>query len=197
MDESRFFDILLRSWFALAVVMFVVLMVRPAPYGRHATLGWGPTVSARPGWLLMEAPASLLFLLWFLAGARSGSVVLVVFLLMWEAHYVHRAFLYPFTLGSTARRIPVLVVLFGVFFNVANTYLNGRYLFSFTAGYGVSGFPAGVSWLGRCFLRWGMRSTDTRTWHCAVRESRRDAATVGLNAASFATSAARTISGRY
>ena len=82
MDESRLFDILLRSWFALAVVMFVVLMVRPAPYGRHAMSGWGPTARARPGWLLMEAPASLLFLLWFLTGSRTGSAVLVIFLLM-------------------------------------------------------------------------------------------------------------------
>jgi len=136
MDESAFFDILLRGWFALAVVMFVVLMVRP-PYGRHATSGWGPTVSARPGWLLMEAPASLLFLLWFLTGSRTGSVVLVVFLLMLEAHYVHCAFVYPFTLVSTARPMPVLVVLFGILFNVVNMYLDGRYLFTYAAGYGV------------------------------------------------------------
>jgi hypothetical protein len=137
MDESAFFDILLRSWFALAVVMFVVLLLRPAPYGRHATSGWGPTLSARAGWLLMESPAPLLFLLWFLTGSQNGSDVLVVFLLMWQAHYVHRAFVYPFTLGRTARPIPVLVVLFGILFNVVNTYLNGRYLFTFTAGYGV------------------------------------------------------------
>ena len=33
--------------------------------------------------------------------------------------------------------MPVLVVLFGIVFNVVNTYLNGRYLFTYTAGYGV------------------------------------------------------------
>ena len=136
MAESAFFQILLRSWFVLAVVMFVVLLRLPAPYGRHSTAGWGATLSSRTGWLLMEAPASLLFLLWFVLGSRAASAASIAFLLMWEAHYFHRAFLYPFTLGKTARPMPVIVVLFGVVFNVVNTYLNGRYLFTFSAGYG-------------------------------------------------------------
>ena len=83
----------------------------------------------------MEAPASLLFMLWFFTGAHSGALVSVVFLCMWQAHYLERAFHYPFTLAASARQIPVVVVLFGVVFNSVNTYLNGRYLFTFSGGY--------------------------------------------------------------
>jgi 3-oxo-5-alpha-steroid 4-dehydrogenase 1 len=136
--ESDFFQVLLRAWFALAVVMFVVLLRLPAPYGRHASSNWGATLSARTGWLLMEAPASILLLAWFLTSSHPAGTVSIIFLLMWEAHYVHRAFVYPFTLGKTARPMPVVVVLFGILFNVVNTYLNGRYLFVFSPVYSSS-----------------------------------------------------------
>jgi 3-oxo-5-alpha-steroid 4-dehydrogenase 1 len=74
-------------------------------------------------------------MLWFLAGTHSGALVSVVFLCMWQAHYVERALNYPFRLAVSARPIPVVVVLFGVVFNSVNTYLNGRYLFTFSGGY--------------------------------------------------------------
>lgn len=137
MSELVCYNHLLRAWFLLAAVMFVVLMRLPAPYGRHATAAWGPTVNARLGWLLMESPASLLFLMWYVIGINRTPVALV-FLLIWQAHYVERAFHYPFTLGDTARPMPVLVVLFGMLFNSVNTYLNARHLFTFSSGYDVS-----------------------------------------------------------
>jgi 3-oxo-5-alpha-steroid 4-dehydrogenase 1 len=126
---------LLRGWLTLAFVMFVVLLRFPAPYGRHSSAGWGRTLPARTGWLLMEAPASLLFLLWFVTGTYSSSSVAVVFMLLWQAHYLERAFHYPLTLAESARPIPALVVACGVVFNSVNTYLNGRYLFTLSGGY--------------------------------------------------------------
>ena len=136
MTERTFFDALLGFWFLLAVVMFVVLLHRPAPYGRHSRNGWGPTIDTRAGWLLMEAPASLLFLLWFVVGSNPRSAPLLVFFLMWQAHYVHRAFVYPFSLeGGSGRRMPLAIVASATAFNVINTYVNGRYLFTLSTGY--------------------------------------------------------------
>ncbi|NLE46306.1 MAG: DUF1295 domain-containing protein [Chloroflexi bacterium] len=128
-SELVFWRYLVWVWMALAALLFVVLLRHPAPYGRHSTSGWGLTLSARTGWLVMETPAAVLFLYWYLVGSHSGSVVAVTLLCMWESHYVHRAFVYPFSLSPRARAIPVAVVVFGFVFNVVNTYVNGRYLF--------------------------------------------------------------------
>ncbi len=66
--------------------------------------------------------------------------VLVVFFLLWQAHYVERAFHYPFTLGPDARPMPMVVAGAGACFNLVNSYLNGRYLFHFSPGYSAGWF---------------------------------------------------------
>jgi len=63
------------------------------------------------------------------------SAVAWVFLILWEAHYIHRAFIYPFRLRSRNREMPLAVVSMGIFFNGVNAYLNGRYLFMFSDVY--------------------------------------------------------------
>ena len=45
MIEQDFFEILLISWFGLAVVVFVALFFFTAPYGRYTRSGWGPVYS--------------------------------------------------------------------------------------------------------------------------------------------------------
>jgi protein-S-isoprenylcysteine O-methyltransferase Ste14 len=54
---------------------------------------------------------------------------------MWEIHYIHRAFIYPWSLHSDSKPIPVLIIGLGFLFNAVNAYLNGRYLFAFSDGY--------------------------------------------------------------
>jgi 3-oxo-5-alpha-steroid 4-dehydrogenase 1 len=70
----------------------------------------------------------------FVLGGNPNTVTTLIFLGLWEAHYLHRAFIYPFNLRS--RRMPLLVISFGFLFNTVNGYLNGRYIFSFSGGYG-------------------------------------------------------------
>jgi 3-oxo-5-alpha-steroid 4-dehydrogenase 1 len=106
-----------------------------APYGRHSRKGWGPTLDNRMGWMVMESASALLFALFFILGNHRDSSTAIVFLVMWEAHYVHRAFIYPLSLHGPSKRIPILIVGFGLFFNGVNAYLNGRFLFSLSGGY--------------------------------------------------------------
>lgn len=134
MSEQSFFNGLLIGWFALASVIFVVLLYINAPYGRHSRSGWGLSTSARLGWVVMEAAAPLVFAACFMLGSNI-TITSVVFLAMWEYHYVHRAFIYPFSLQDSAKRMPWAVITMGLVFNGANAYLNGRYLFSFSGGY--------------------------------------------------------------
>ncbi len=62
-------------------------------------------------------------------------VTTVIFLLLWEAHYIHRAFIYPFSLKSSNEKMPLSIVLSGLFFNLVNASLNGYYIFTLSGGY--------------------------------------------------------------
>ncbi len=129
------FDWLIIGWLGLAAVVFVMLFFVTAPYGRHMRKGWGLTVDSRLGWVAMESASALLFAFFFLMGDHRTTVTAFIFLAMWEGHYIHRAFIYPFSLRGSTRRLPVLIVCFGLFYNCINAYLNGRYLFSLSTGY--------------------------------------------------------------
>src|SRR3972149_7374904 len=98
--------------------------------------GWGPGFGSRLAWVIMEAPSPVLFGLFFLTGSNLVTVNSIALLVMWEVHYVHRAFVYPFSLRGAARKMPVAVVGMGIVFNLMNAYLNGRWLFHFSPGYG-------------------------------------------------------------
>jgi len=134
-SELTLFNVLLICWFILAVVVFTALFFVVAPYGRHIRSGWGYAIGNRMGWVIMEAPAPIAFAVCFLLGNGTSTVVTLVFLVLWEAHYLHRAFIYPLGLRGMARRMPLVVMSFGLLFNVMNGYLNGRYIVTFSGGY--------------------------------------------------------------
>jgi 3-oxo-5-alpha-steroid 4-dehydrogenase 1 len=135
MSEQAFFTILLISWFVLAVVIFVTLFFIVAPYGRHLRNSWGPKIGDRLGWIIMEAPASLVFIICFLVGVNSSTITALVFLVLWEAHYIHRAFIYPFSRRNGVSSMSLVVVSLGFLFNIGNAYLNGCYIFTLSGGY--------------------------------------------------------------
>ena len=129
MGEHVLFPWLLAAWIALAAIVLVVLLRISAPYGRHSRSGWGPTLPAKAGWVLMELPAVVVPAILFALGDRHGPAAWI-FLGLWEAHYLHRVFVYPFRLRGAERRSPWAVVGMALAFNVVNGYLNGRYLFA-------------------------------------------------------------------
>jgi len=140
MDEAVFYHWLVIAWIALAVVTFVALFFVTAPYGRFTRGGWGPRIGARWGWILMESPSLITFVVLYAIGDQRSSPVAIVFLVLWIAHYAHRSFIYPFRLRSSRSNMTVSVIAMGAAFNVGNGYLNGRYLFAL-------GPDLNVSWL--------------------------------------------------
>lgn len=129
MSELQVYVIIYLSFLALAVITFLILVFIDAPYGRHATAGWGPFVNNRIAWLVQEAPASLMMLFYFFYDSRPATAATLVLLIMWQIHYAHRAFIYPFSL-SINNRAPLMTVLLALLFNFVNTYIQGRWLFS-------------------------------------------------------------------
>jgi 3-oxo-5-alpha-steroid 4-dehydrogenase 1 len=138
MDESVIYNSLIVAWFVVGAIVFIALFFIAAPYGRHIRKGWGYSVGNKLGWVLMEAPAPIVFAICFLFGETRNSPVTLIFLAMWEMHYLHRAFVYPFSLRGAARRMPLSVIAMGFVFNIMNGYLNGRYIFVFSGGYNNS-----------------------------------------------------------
>ncbi len=131
MKELTVYNSLLVGWSVLALVVFVALFFVAAPYGRHIRRGWGHIVNNKLGWIFMEAPAPLVFAICFILGNQINTVTLVL-LGLWEAHYLHRAFIYPFSLRGAAKHMPLAVMSFGILFNIMNGYLNGRFIFTFS-----------------------------------------------------------------
>ena len=135
MKEVTIYNCILAAWFALGAVVFIALFFIVAPYGRHARKGWGYALGNNLGWIIMEAPSPVIFAVCLICGSVRLNAATMIFFFLWEAHYLHRAFIYPFTLRGSEQRMPLSVISFGILFNGMNAYLNGRYIFAFSGGY--------------------------------------------------------------
>jgi len=154
-SEIEVFNGLTVAWFVMSAAAFVVLFFTSAPYGRHTRTGWGATLPSHWGWLLMESAAPLTFLLMFLIGRQPHSPAAWVFLGLWEAHYIHRAFIYPFQRRDRGKQMPIGIVAMAFFFNVVNGYLNGRYLFELGPEYSTAWLLTGRFITGSVFYLLG------------------------------------------
>lgn len=129
MTGNTVFDILLMAIFASAFLTALVLLLVDAPYGRHKRAGWGPKINTRLGWVVMESPASLAFFYFYFTGAHPQVLAGVILMLMWQLHYVHRSFIYPFQIRvKPGDSTPLLVILMGSLYCGINGYLNGSYI---------------------------------------------------------------------
>jgi hypothetical protein len=146
---------------------FVYLLYRPAPYGRHARAGFGPDVPFAVGWSVMEGTSVVGFAIWFALGGRFDAPA-ILFLCVWQAHYVHRALVDAWLRRRTARAIPLSVVGSAVLFNLLNAYFVAGGLFWHTPhdaallpsqiqiGMGLALFAAGFTvnvWADRTLRR--------------------------------------------
>ena len=129
MGEYRVYYTVAAVFAIMSVIVFITLFYITAPYGRHSKASRGPFMSRRVGWIIMESPASVLLFLFFLAGENAAGPGLVVFFLLWQAHYMYRSFIYPLSLPR-AGRMPVSIIIPGFLFNVVNSYLQGMWFFS-------------------------------------------------------------------
>jgi steroid 5-alpha reductase family enzyme len=129
--------ILAWAQMTVGVLTFAVLWWVAAPYGRFMRAGWGPTVPTGWGWMVMETPSAAGFIVVYLTGGHRQEVVPIVLLLLWLAHYLHRAYVFPWRLKERGKRMPWAIVGMGLFFNCVNTWLNARWIAD-AGSYGVS-----------------------------------------------------------
>lgn len=122
------FEALVWLWIAIGAVTFLVLLKVPAPYGRHASPKWGPTVDNRVGWLVMELVVLVVF--WAVILRQGGPLAgpALVMALLFTCHYANRALVFPFRLRTPGKRMPAVIMLLAVGFNLVNGSLLGTQL---------------------------------------------------------------------
>lgn len=126
----------LHHWLVLLVFMLavptVLLLLRVnAPYGRFTRSGWGPTMPARFAWILFESPAVVVFSWIYFTGDNALQTAPLVLLAIWLFHYLPRTFLFPFLIRDTGKRIPAVIAVTAIVFNVLNAYVNARWISHF------------------------------------------------------------------
>lgn len=157
MTELQLHAYLVLTVFVAAGLTFFALFFVTAPYGRHLRDGWGFTVRAKVGWIVMESPTVLLFVYVYSLGDDALGAVPLVLLGLWQFHYVYRTFIYPFRLPSSAHRMPISIIGMAVAFNCINAYINARWI-SHLGTYSETWFssPAFVLGVALFFVGWAI-----------------------------------------
>jgi 3-oxo-5-alpha-steroid 4-dehydrogenase 1 len=129
----NFFYDLLYIMFIVGLVVFISLYFVDAGYGKMRTEKWGPAMSNKAGWFLMEAPVFLVVLyLYFkslpLYDGVTANVPYWVFFLLFEFHYFQRSFIFPFLLKGKGK-MPFAIMILSFIWNVINGYIQGFWLF--------------------------------------------------------------------
>ena len=127
MDLDSLYRLGLIVIFGAAALMFPVLFFIPAPW-RHRRAGFGPEINAKLAWLIQESPAVFMFLAGFLASGARVAPVPLIFLALWQAHYLQRSLLFPLLMRGEGKRIPVLTMGLAILFNFINPFVNGYVL---------------------------------------------------------------------
>lgn len=132
----------LIAWSAYALVAFTVIgaFVMKTPYGRFGHVNWGVKLNPRWGWFLMELPATLVFLFFFLSGKNSTEAVPLILAGIWMIHYGNRGFLFPFLMRvhpGAKKTFNILVVSIGMLVTSLHGYLNGWFFSELSTQYSI------------------------------------------------------------
>ncbi|MBQ8959039.1 MAG: DUF1295 domain-containing protein [Bacteroidales bacterium] len=122
------FNLFLIVMACVAVVVFASLYFVDAGYGKFYDRKWGPAVSNKLGWVLMESPVFIAMLLLWFGSDRRQDWVRMAFLFLFELHYFQRSFVFPFRLRGQSV-MPLSIIVMGVTFNVLNALMQGGWIF--------------------------------------------------------------------
>jgi hypothetical protein len=138
MISANTFNLIVYVWIGIAVVIFPFVLRITAPYGRHTNTTWGPLISNRAGWILMESPALFFFAVLFIFGKNHHNLIPWIFFTLWIIHYTNRTLIFPFRLHTKGKKMPITIVLMAICFNFVNGFINGYYLGSLSEPYVLS-----------------------------------------------------------
>ncbi len=138
MITSSFFNTLIYIWIGFGIILFPILLIIKAPYGRHTSNKWGPMISNRFGWIIMELPALVVFAGFYIFGSNKHNFVTWLFFILWAIHYTNRIFLFPLRIKTRHKKMPIIIMFFAIFFNTINGFFNGYFFGSLSQSYSIS-----------------------------------------------------------
>lgn len=126
--NSATFTYVCYGWMALAIIIHIVLFFVAAPFGRHTSTKWGPMVNNKVAWIVMELPSLSIMLFFLLTGTYSRLSFAWILFACWIFHYVNRTLIYPLRIRPTDKKMPLIIMLNAIVFNLMNAGLNGYFL---------------------------------------------------------------------
>ncbi|WP_295936473.1 DUF1295 domain-containing protein [uncultured Alistipes sp.] len=122
------YNIFLIVMAVMAAGVFIALQFFEAGYGYLFDPKYGPPISNRVGWMLMESPVFILMgVLWLLSDRTWEAGPLVLFMLF-QTHYLQRAFIFPMLIRGNSK-MPLGIVVMAMLFNVCNALMQGGWIF--------------------------------------------------------------------
>lgn len=128
--------LVMAAMLVMAIIVFIALFFFKAGYGYLSSANWGPKISNRTAWVIMESPAFIFMLLYvteyLISGRDTGNstAVLLVMSGLYLLHYFQRSFIFPLLMRGKST-MPVVIMLMGMVFNGLNAYLIGSWIFEF------------------------------------------------------------------
>jgi len=132
MITRSIFNIISQFFLCFPILVFILLTYGniTAPYGKLLSSKWGTwSIPAKWGWVIMESPSCIIFTI-FLLTAPSLSIGKILLFIIWQFHYFHRTFIYPFC-TSHSKIIPLSLMFSALLFQITNTYLQGIWIYQF------------------------------------------------------------------
>jgi protein-S-isoprenylcysteine O-methyltransferase Ste14 len=136
MNTAQYY-LLVKIWIAFGIILFPLLLSITAPYGRHSRKDWGPMIPNRLGWIIMELPSLVMFVIFFLVGPNPINIVTLIFFLLYSIHYFNRSIIFPFRTHTSKKFMPLIIAIFAIFFNLINGFINGYYFGTISGEYGI------------------------------------------------------------
>jgi protein-S-isoprenylcysteine O-methyltransferase Ste14 len=119
--------IFIICWIAVGIVAGLYLLRKAAPYGRFSTNTWGPMIGNKAGWFLMEVTVMVTFACWIPFGSFNWKTPATVMIIIFFIHYLHRSCIYPLVIRTRGKKMPLVIMLSAMLFNLINGSLLGSW----------------------------------------------------------------------
>lgn len=136
------FNTLLFLMSLIGMIVIIVLYFVDAGYGKMISSKWGPAISNKVGWLLMECPVFLVMLFFWAKSPVRFELPYLLFFLLFELHYFQRSFIFPLRMKGNSK-MPLVIMGLSIVFNLTNGYIQGRWIFELAPEYS----PYAANWI--------------------------------------------------